>query len=61
MSFTLRNGMGANILIQVYFYVQGKNYTPGDILEMQNCRYNPCLRYTTIKLGMRYVWSMWSV
>ena len=27
-SFTLRNGVGANILIQVYLYVQGKNITP---------------------------------
>ena len=36
VSFTLRNGVGANILIQVYVYVQGENNSPGNILEMQN-------------------------
>ena len=33
---------------------------PGNILEMSNFRYNHCLRYTTIQIGMRHVWCMWS-
>ena len=27
---------------------------PGNILEMHNIRYNHCLRYTTIQIGMRH-------
>ena len=40
---------------------RGKITPFGNILEMHNFRYNPCLRivglrYTTIQMGMRHVW-----
>ena len=43
------------------FLSREKITPPGNILERQNCRYNPCLCYTTIQMGMRHVWCMWSV
>ena len=48
-------------LRQVYLNVQGTKNLPDNIIEMLNCRYNPCLVYTTTKLGIGHVWCMWSV